>query len=417
MSAPNNVPKGQLSLDAAIKNVMRILLLTTFFPPANTVAAHRMFSFAEYLPEFGIDVTVLTVSRTGNLPKSPTRCNVVHLYREERPVNKFVPKRSTLRSLFRWTGMRPLRNYYLGKFTRALKRYMKEHNLGNYDAVLASYGPEDVLRAGEILHSQLGLPLIVDFRDPWLSNRYYAWNFLERKIIAALQRRIVNRSALVVTVSETLASLLRDETGVHEVAVIYNGYYEQSRVSGPRSSISKRSPADVCYCGSLYAGVQPIDIFLRALEENPRIRFRIALLDESDVRFVQDLSRRFGVEHQVEVVESLPYDTSLELQNETRVLLFLNRTDGSAKGVLTGKLFEYFSTGNFILGIGHPNDEAARLIQKYRNGVYVDTPEKVSHVLANLQSYQRPPSDMSFFTRKKQAQILADQISRVLQGN
>ncbi len=395
---------------------MRILLLTTFFPPANTIAAHRMYSFAEYLPDFGIDVTVVTVKRPGDLARIPQRASVIYLYEDTAPVNRFVKKRSTIRRALHYSGLRPLRGYYWGRFSRTLTRHIDEVGIDDFDGVLASYGPESVLRAAELLHDRHGLPLLLDFRDPWLGNRYYAWTPVESILIKTIQRRLLKKAQLITTVSKLLARSLRTIANTGNIAVVYNGYYEEQSChgTGKLTNKSRSGETTVCYCGSLYAGIQPIDIFLEALGRVANVRLRLALLDEADVDFVRTLTQRFNVDNRVEVYQSLSHAASLQLQRESDVLLFLNRTDGSAKEVLTGKLFEYLSTGNFILGIGHPEDEARDLIRTYRNGVYVHNATQAAHVLSSLKNFTREPADMSFFTRRNQAKIMANMIKNAI---
>jgi hypothetical protein len=42
---------------------MKILIISTFFPPQNSVASLRGYSFAKYWTELGHKVTVLTTSK------------------------------------------------------------------------------------------------------------------------------------------------------------------------------------------------------------------------------------------------------------------------------------------------------------------------------------------------------------------
>jgi hypothetical protein len=45
---------------------MKLLIITYFFPPLNSIASLRLYSFAKYLTEFGLDVTVFTTPKKVN---------------------------------------------------------------------------------------------------------------------------------------------------------------------------------------------------------------------------------------------------------------------------------------------------------------------------------------------------------------
>jgi hypothetical protein len=54
-----------------------------------------------------------------------------------------------------------------------------------------------------------------------------------------------------------------------------------------------------------------------------------------------------------------------------------------AKGILTGKLFEYLAADNFILGIGEKSGDAAAVIDQCMAGIMVDYDTDPSSIIAH----------------------------------
>jgi len=46
-----------------MKNKLKILIITHYFPPSNSIASHRTYSWAKYWSKMGHDVTVLTTAK------------------------------------------------------------------------------------------------------------------------------------------------------------------------------------------------------------------------------------------------------------------------------------------------------------------------------------------------------------------
>ncbi|HDP98011.1 MAG TPA: hypothetical protein ENN22_02370, partial [bacterium] len=148
---------------------LKILLITNFFPPANTVASHRLYSFARYLPEFGIDVDVFTPERKGTLTYDLQSIKQIHPYQDFSEINKFSRDSNYLRSLVRLTGLVPLFRYLHNQIYLKGKSYFLKERIQSYDAIFISFGPENVLRLGQYLSRKFRIPLIIDYRDLWLN--------------------------------------------------------------------------------------------------------------------------------------------------------------------------------------------------------------------------------------------------------
>ena len=389
---------------------MHILLIASFFPPANSIASHRLYSFAKYLPEFGIDVDVITPKRKGNLNLDTSGINVTYPYSDPRSVTKFAKKKNKIRDALKYSGIRSCKHYLTSKFYHSAKKMITADFIAPFDAVMVSYGNEDALRLACYIHKKYKLPLIIDYRDLWYDNLYANWTPLDKLIIYFLEKRIIKKAKLITTVSKNLAEQLAGRYHV-KANVIYNGYFDFIKQYAVRFDKPNIATTTFCYCGSLYGGIQPIEVFYPLLAENQNFYLNIAVLDEVDRELVESLNAQYCVRDQVTIYFNLSYEKAIALEKQADFLLFLNRLDGVAKGVLTGKLFEYMALGNKIIGIGHPGDEAGELIRQYSLGCYCHSSIELGvEIKKMLDSAHQPSKDIFLFDRREQARVLAELI-------
>lgn len=392
---------------------MRILLVTKFFPPANSVASHRLYSFARYLPEFGIDVDVLTPEREGTLLCDSAGMTIFHPNKESSSVTKFVKRKNVIRDFLKYSGIRSIRYYLRSPFFRYSKIFIKQLDLTKYDAVMASYGPEDSVHIAYYIHCKTHLPFLLDYRDLWYDNLYANWTPLDKLIIYQLERKIINSTILITAATNGVRKQIEKRYGT-SATIIYNGFFNDFADQSVESA-NFDSQIHFCYTGSLYGGIQPIHILFPLLVQNPLYQLHIAVFDEIDSDHVKKLVKQFAVKGQVHCYPGLSNAQALHLQQQANILLYLNRMDGFATCVLAVKLFEYMKTGKYILGIGHSDDEARELFEQYNLGAYITRSEDLAEAVGQAKTWKSSlRSDITFFDRKKQAEILAGEIKNSL---
>ncbi len=388
---------------------MKILIITKYFPPVNTIASHRLYSFAKYLPQYGIDVEIVTPQWQGNLDLHIGDMIVHHTHRETEKL-QFRKSNHAWKNILKQSGVRALRHYLNSPFYKAGKAlpdsiFKKQH------AILASYGPEDALHLASHLCRKHNLSLIVDYRDLWLDNPFQDWTAMDRAIIYRLEKQILQQSALVCTVSQTLSKQLFERYR-QKARVIYNGFWE---LPENVPSAEKKNGVSFCYCGSLYDGLRPIHITFPFLAKYSQHNLVAAVFDDVDVAYLKRMVEKYKLSGQVKILQNIPHKQAVELEKHSDILLFLNSLDRKSKGVLTGKLFEYMQSGKFILGVGNPDDEAAKIIKDVHLGTYISKENQMSTALAAFQAWSPPPAEkLAFFSRKHQAERLATFIKESL---
>jgi glycosyltransferase involved in cell wall biosynthesis len=145
---------------------------------------------------------------------------------------------------------------------------------------------------------------------------------------------------------------------------------------------------------------------------------KIKLIGQVDQSVVQNLEAD-GLTENTELVPYIPHDEVLKAQRSSQVLLLLINNTPNAKGILTGKLFEYLASGRPILCIGPEDGDAARVIKETQAGQTVDfkDKERMKEVLRNLfQKYREDglPYNTSKEVEKYSRKDLAAEYGRLL---
>jgi len=390
-------------------------MITNFFPPANTVASHRTYSFAKYLPDYGIDVSILTPERSGNLRYDLHGMKIITPYQDKSSINRFVRKPNIVKDLMKYTGVRPALNYLKSTLYRKGKRMLNAQTVREYDAVLVSFGPENVLRLGYYLNRKYGLPLIIDYRDLWIGNFFFRPTPLDKIVVRFIEGKIIRSASLVTAVSRGLSDILNRRYHI-ESKVIYNGFFDDIERNFSLYLDNTNDPKliKMCYCGSLYNGAQPIQLVFPALSREEDLLLYIALFEDIDCRYIKKLAKQWNVEDRIVIYKNLSNEDAISLQYQCDLLLFLNSLDGSGAGTLSGKLFEYMAAKKYILGIGHRADEAAKIIIDLNLGGYTDSTDEVTSLIRKSKQWEGAiDSKVSFFTRRNQVKRMAEKLRKI----
>lgn len=387
---------------------MRILLISYFFPPYNTIGAVRCSKTAKYLTKFGHEVRVITAKDQLWQPTLPLEIppnQVINTSwlninypveialggRTQVAAKGYSPKGS-LRGILKQMGWlyRTLLNFpdaYIGWFPYALSAASRLLEQWKPDAIYASALPFTAFLVADSLSRQYGIPWVAELRDLWVDNHYYKhyYNYpsWRQRIEEQLERRILSSATGLVTVSEPLASTLKAKYGKPTV-VIFNGF-DPGDYPSPSVIPSRDNFIKIVYTGTIYEDRRDPYVLFQALQKLETLaeKVRVAFYGRY-LGGISELSKQYGVEHLVEINEMVSYEESLRLQSEADILLLLLWNDPKERGVYTGKLFEYIGARRPILAIGYPDSVAAELIRDRHAGVVLNNPV---HIAEQLQQW------------------------------
>ncbi len=364
---------------------VHVLLISYRFPPQPGVGAIRPAKFAKYLHRFGFRVTVLAASAENGRDETLLR----DLPKAVRVIR--VPERGLLAT---WRRLCPRRGVLTDSLWRAGQWLLRQSSVpdessgfvgpalrtgadleaGPPDMILASGGPWSAFVAAERISRRLGVPYVLDYRDPWTAapaGWLSAPGFLPGWRNPALERRLVSRAAAIVAAHEEIPSLL-DETfpGIgagRRAHWIPNGYDPEDFGDLPM----RRSEVFVLnYAGALYGGrtLRPLaetleDLCAAGTISRPRARLRV--LGPRPERVRRMLAGLLP--DQLDIPGEVPYSESIASMTSAAINLHVSFRRLEDTFHVPVKLYEYLRAGRPILALCPPG-ASARLIEEARGG-------------------------------------------------
>jgi glycosyltransferase involved in cell wall biosynthesis len=116
--------------------------------------------------------------------------------------------------------------------------------------------------------------------------------------------------------------------------------------------------------------------------------FDLKLIGHADVSVIADISK-YRLSKNVQVIDYVTHDKVVEFQQKSQVLLLIVNNVPSAKGILTGKIFEYLMAKRPILAIVPSNGDVSEIINETNSGVVIDFGDKVALKNAILEYYAK----------------------------
>ena len=381
---------------------MKILIIAIYFPPQNSVASLRPYSWAKYWSRAGHDVTVLTTKKHEHPTNTVYPFDGFEVREVELPLfNRLrgtLGKGNTAKVAASTNVVKAtLFSSLLGKVNRLIQYLQKKFGVLNYcrmpdltdlwvppafravkneqwDLVVSTAWPYPVHQiAYRLRKNGLAEKWIADWRDIWIGNHLYGGLFPFTFIEKFYERLWMNKADFITTVSEPLARILRDRYG-EKVTVIYNGFDPEDYENLPPE---KAYPQDgvfrIVYTGSIYPGWQdPSPLFqaISKLKDEKRITpERLQVIFYGNNADMSVLAKEFNISEYVQYGGFLPRQQALHYQRDADALLFLEFESKSLQGILTGKLFEYLFAGPPILSVGIGSDESAgRVLKETKRG-------------------------------------------------
>ncbi len=385
---------------------LRVLVLAYYFPPMGLSGVQRIAKLVKYLPENGVDVTVLTV-RPGayfafdETLESEVNASGATIVRTrsldptqwmggQRTIGlPAESRRSRLSRAAEWV-FQP--DNKVGWYPFAVREGRQVLDRTPHDLVYATAPPYTSLLVGARLAHAYSLPLVLDFRDDWVGNPRHTYpTGWHRQLAVRMEGRVLEQADRIHVVNRLIGDQLSERhPGVSgRIFEVPQGFdpadFASDIQSGP--SIDAREPT----CTFLYTGifydVQRPDIFLRAFAAarvaSPAFRLHArahfaGLVPPDMDRLVGEL----GIAPQVRVLGYLDHEAVVRNQRDADILwMTIGRREGS-EGISTGKLYEYFGAGKPILGLV-PKGVARETLEASGIG-YVCDPDSVEEVASML---------------------------------
>ena len=275
-------------------------------------------------------------------------------------------------------------------------RIVRRHHI---NAIFATGMPWSGLTVGFLISLMTRVPLVLDFRDPWIGNSFIrskgrCLDTLEK----SLERRVVLRATLVLANTEDLrADFLRrfpDLPGDRFVT-LPNGYDPAdpriAAVVSGRSFDFRRAAAmnelTLSHAGFLYGGRDPAPL-IQAIQsisgsgpDACRVKFRQIGATDLGYRIEERYAREISA-GSVRIDPPMPYDRCLGELAESDILVNFQPDTATQ---IPSKLYDYLMLDRPILTIGGTSGALADMIRNYGFGELF-APQEVEGIAAFLAS-------------------------------
>ena len=393
----------------------RVLIITYYWPPSGGSGVQRWLKMSKYLPENGWQPVVYTAEDAEYPVEDPSLQNDVAPEAEviRRPIvepytfykrflgirksekvkagfiNEGKKKSGWKEKLSVWIRgnffIPDARCWWISPSVKFLSKYLKEHPV---DAIISTGPPHSMHLIAKTLHKKLNIPWVADFRDPWTDIDFYhdlrLTKCADRKH-HRLEKQVLTEASKVVTVGWDCAKGLENH-GAENVHVITNGFDDV-----PENGITEQSQPDdvftMSHVGIIGANRNP-EKFWEAAGEIDIPDFKIRLIGQTDNSVIESIKKN-NIEKFVEIIPYIPHNQVVEEQLKSHVLLLFVNNTPNAKGVLTGKLFEYLASGRPVLAVGPEDGDSAKIISETDSGIVVDFDDKEKMKSVIMDFYQK----------------------------
>ena len=381
----------------------RVLIITYYWPPSGGSGVQRWLKMSKYLPENGWQPVIYTADdaeypvedsslEQDVVPEAEViRRPIVEPYTFYKKflgmkkgekvkagfINEGTKKTGWKENLSVWLRgnffIPDARCWWVKPSVRFLSKYLKEHPV---DAIISTGPPHSMHLIARKLHKKFNIPWVADFRDPWTDIDFYKDLKLTRcadRKHHRLEHLVLTEATKVVTIGWDCAKGLENH-GANNVAVITNGYdFDNSITSNCQNHTSSFTMSHIGIIGEnrnpemLW---QVIGELTKSIDD-----IKIKLIGQVDNTVIESIKRN-NIEKYVEIIPYIPHNQVIAEQQKSDVLLLFVNNTPNAKGILTGKIFEYMASGRPILCIGPEDGDSAHILDETKTGITVDFNDK-----------------------------------------
>ena len=450
---------------------VRALLLAYEFPPLASGGVHRALSFAEHLPQSGIELDVVTVRAEdypawSSAPIDPELLSrVPATVRVHRLSSGFpswywslVARRAGRAAAHYGQLGDPVAHFWRRPLRQFLDRLVPERRP---DVLVATAPPFGVAVLARELASRYRLPWVADFRDPWTLWCAVPYPTVAHYAYARAHEAAILRSAnaAIATSHVTRDDWLKNDRRLdpRRLHTIYNGFETANRDPGQPAANGSGAAFQrhVVHTGSFYytpegraASHRPAwrrqphqwthyrhrredwlyrspYFFLRGvrtfLDTYPPLSSRLTVTFAGTVPdWLPQMLSATGTDGIVTLAGPIPHRESLRVQRGADALLLTSaRVEGGRDYSVAGKMAEYFGARRPILGV--LTDGAMRdLVSRSGLGLIADPDDAraIADALARIVTASAPdelmqPDDayLRGFERAATVRQLADRLS------
>jgi len=389
----------------------KALIITYYWPPAGGSGVQRWLKFVKYFRDFGVEPVVFTVKKPHypildksleeEIPKGieilkqpiwePNDVLPFFLKNNNETAGFLNPNPSFFGKLLQYIRANyfipDARKFWIKPSVKFLKSYLFKNKI---DVIITTGPPHSVHLIGLKLKQKLNVKWIADFRDPWTEIDYFHQLPLIKKSIEKhkyLEKEVLNNADAVLVVGNTMKVSYSKFN--NNVITITNGFDNEV----VKTKVALDSKFTVTHVGLMNADRNP-QILWKVLAEISNENkdfakdFELKLIG----KIAPDVSKAISTNNlgdNIHIIDYVPHNKVIEFQKKSQLLLLIVNNVPSAKGIITGKIFEYLMAKRPILAIAPTNGDLAEIVKKTNSGFVVDFDDEVLLKKTILDLYSR----------------------------
>ncbi|MDC1107161.1 glycosyltransferase [Prolixibacteraceae bacterium] len=375
-------------------NNKRVLIITYYWPPCGGVAIFRPLMMAKHLKALGWDVVVYTAEEAfypsyDYSTEVPSDIEVIYgkIWEPYKLFKKFAGRKKEDSSnpvyvrdkKLSWKDQLSIwirgnlfipdaRKYWIKPSIDRLSSYLEEHPV---DVVISTGPPHSSNMIGLGVSQQCGLPLLVDFQDPWTQVDYY--KMLKISGWADKQHREMERQlfagANAITIASPSWAQDLESIGAKQVTPLLLGY-EESELLGLQREETGFQLVHAGILGYDRSPITLIDVLSDLCKGNKAFATDLSILFAGvvDIGLKEYITYK-GLDEHTEYTGNVEKRMALQYNMNASILLLpLNKAD-NVKGRIPGKLYENLRTGNPILCLGPQDSDVGHIIESCGAGI------------------------------------------------
>ncbi|PKP45127.1 MAG: glycosyl transferase family 1, partial [Bacteroidetes bacterium HGW-Bacteroidetes-12] len=340
----------------------KALIITYYWPPAGGSGVQRWLKFVKYFRDFGIEPIIYTVENP-NYPIMDDSLfkdipNEIKILKQPiwEPNNLFAffgkkktesagflnPNPTFFGKILQYIRANyfipDARKFWVKPSTKYLKQYLKSNSI---DIIITTGPPHSMHLIGLNLKKELNIKWLADFRDPWTEIDYFQQLPLTKKAIKKhhfLEKEVLKNADAVLVVGKTMREKFSKFN--NNVVTATNGF--DGKISVTSSELDTKFT--VTHVGLMNADRNPQmlwEVLSEIVAENKEFAadIELKLIGKTDASVIVAIIK-YRLSKNVKVIDYVTHDKVVEFQKKSQVLLLIVNNVPSAKGIITGKIFE-----------------------------------------------------------------------------
>jgi len=425
----------------------RVLIITYYWPPSGGAGVQRWLKFVKYLRSFNWEPIVFTIEN-GEFPvldydlnkEIPDGVEVLKvpawepykMYKLFSGKNKtdginsgFLSEKkgsSFVESLSKWIRgnlfIPDARKFWIKPANQFLNHYLQNNAI---DVIISSGPPHSTHLIGLSLKNKFQIPWLSDFRDPWTNIDFYK-DLKLTKIADQKHKKLENdvlvQSDIVLTIGKQLSKELKT-LGAKRVEIIENGFDPQDFLDDTNHELDEKF--SIAHIGSFTPSRNHL-VLWKALshlvdeQEEFKSKLEIKLIGKVDYSVLQSI-KDFGLDTYLKKIEYVSHSEVIKHQKTSKLLLLMVNNTPNAKGIVTGKVFEYMASKRPILAIGPKDGDLGEILTQTSSGIVCDydNVENLSSTIWRIfKDDTKFENNISLYSRVKLTEKLVNLLNEVI---